>query len=53
MPISILIGGLFLLVVDNVSRVFFSVEVPLGILTATIGAPFFLYLLTKGKKTWT
>ena len=52
MPVSILIGGLFLLVVDNVSRIFFSVEVPLGILTATIGAPFFLYLLTKGKKVW-
>jgi len=52
MPVSALIGGLFLLVVDNISRVFFSVEVPLGILTALVGAPFFLYLLAKGKKSW-
>ncbi len=52
MPISVLIGGLFLLVVDSVTRIFFQVEVPLGVLTALIGAPFFLYLLAKGKKSW-
>jgi iron complex transport system permease protein len=52
LPVSALIGGVFLLVVDNISRVFFSVEVPLGILTALVGAPFFLYLLARGKKSW-
>ncbi len=52
MPVSVLIGGLFLLVVDSITRIFFQVEVPLGVLTALIGAPFFLYLLAKGKKSW-
>ena len=52
MPASILVGGLFLLLVDNITRVFFLVEVPLGILTALVGAPFFLFLLAKGRKGW-
>lgn len=52
MPASILVGGVFLLLVDNITRVFFLVEVPLGILTALVGAPFFLFLLAKGRKGW-
>ncbi len=48
MPASIFTGALFLLMVDNVSRNLFAVEVPIGILTAVIGAPFFIYLITKG-----
>ncbi len=52
LPASALIGATFLLIVDNAARCAFSFEVPLGILTAVIGAPFFLYLLTKGKKSW-
>ncbi|MEQ8176444.1 MAG: iron ABC transporter permease, partial [Syntrophomonadaceae bacterium] len=30
----------------------FMVEIPLSILTAIIGAPFFIYLLFKGRDTW-
>ena len=48
MPASILMGALFLLLVDNVSRNLFTTEIPLGILTAFIGAPFFLHLIIKG-----
>lgn len=51
MPVSMLFGALFLLLVDNVSRNLLAVEIPIGILTALIGAPFFLYLITgKGEQ---
>lgn len=47
LPASMLFGASFLLVVDNVSRLAYSAEIPLGILTAFLGAPFFLYLIMK------
>ena len=47
MPASMLFGALFLLLVDNVARNLLSTEIPLGILTAAIGAPFFIYLITR------
>lgn len=47
LPTSILMGALFLLLVDTASRSYGDVEVPLGILTALVGAPFFLGLLLK------
>ena len=50
LPMSFLVGGSFLLLVDNVARNLFTVEVPLGILMSIIGAPFFFYLLLKRKK---
>ena len=46
MPASILSGGMFLLIVDNVSRNVTASGIPIGILTAFIGAPFFLWLIT-------
>lgn len=46
MPASMLGGGIFLLVVDNVSRNTTTAGIPIGILTAFIGAPFFLWLIT-------
>lgn len=51
-PASFLLGGIFLLIVDNVARCLFTMEIPLGILTSIIGAPFFIYLLMKRKKGW-
>lgn len=48
MPATMLSGAIFLLLVDNVSRNLFATEIPIGILTSFIGAPFFLYLITKG-----
>ena len=47
MPGSFLCGATFLLLVDDVSRNLLAVEIPIGILTALIGAPFFLYLITR------
>ena len=46
MPASMLGGGIFLQVVDNVSRNATTSGIPIGILTAFIGAPFFLWLIT-------
>ncbi|MGI6706808.1 MAG: FecCD family ABC transporter permease [Clostridia bacterium] len=48
MPFSLLIGGIFLMVVDTLARTVASpLEIPVGILTAVFGGPFFLYLLRK------
>ena len=47
MPASMLFGALFLLMVDNISRNAMATEIPLGILTSLIGAPFFIYLITR------
>jgi iron complex transport system permease protein len=44
-----LIGGMFLLTVDDVARSAASTEIPLGVLTAMIGAPIFLLLLTRSR----
>lgn len=51
MPASMIFGAIFLLVVDNISRNLLAVEIPLGILTAFVGAPFFIYLITKKGET--
>ena len=47
LPVSTIFGAIFLLLVDNVSRNLLAVEIPIGILTAFVGAPFFLYLMTR------
>ncbi len=52
LPCSILTGAIFLLIMDDLSRCLFAQEIPLGVLTAIIGAPFFLYLLFKGKRSF-
>lgn len=50
-PFSALFGAVFLTVVDTISRVLIPpAEIPVGILTAAIGGPFFIYLLIKNKK---
>ncbi|MCD8376043.1 MAG: iron ABC transporter permease, partial [Oscillospiraceae bacterium] len=52
LPASAIGGAIFLMLVDNITRIFFAVEVSIGILTAIIGAPFFLFLLVKGRDSW-
>lgn len=47
MILSMILGALFLLGVDDISRILIAKEIPLGILTSLIGAPFFIYLLTR------
>ena len=52
LPVSAVMGAAFLLIVDNIARTLTSAEIPLGVLTALIGAPFFAYLLTRKKVGW-
>lgn len=48
-PLMALVGGSFLLIVDNLSRTTTQYEIPISIFTTLIGAPFFIYLLKSGK----
>ena len=48
-PASISLGACFLIVVDNIGRAVTGTEIPLSIITAIIGGPFFVYLLKKYK----
>lgn len=52
LPASMLIGSIFLLLVDDIARGIFIREIPLGILTSLIGAPFFFYLLIKSTRSY-
>jgi iron complex transport system permease protein len=52
LPICMSIGASYLLVIDDVARSASAGEIPLGILTALIGAPFFAYLLRKTRGSW-
>jgi iron complex transport system permease protein len=52
LPVSVLLGASYLLIIDDIVRTAATVEIPIGILTAIIGAPFFLYLLSRGKWGW-
>jgi len=53
LPFSFLLGGSFLLIVDDVARSIATLEIPLGIITSLLGAPFFLIFLRKTqKKSW-
>lgn len=52
-PSSCLTGGILLLLADTLARsVMAPTEIPVGILTSLIGAPFFIYLLIKKKRQW-
>ncbi|NMA92929.1 MAG: iron ABC transporter permease [Firmicutes bacterium] len=50
LPVSLLIGSAFMLLVDTVARMLLTVEVPLSIITAIVGAPFFFFLLVRFRK---
>jgi len=52
LPTSFLLGGTFLVLVDDVGRILSPAEIPLGILTSLVGAPFFVLLLAKARKEW-
>ncbi|OPY68493.1 MAG: putative ABC transporter permease protein [Syntrophorhabdaceae bacterium PtaU1.Bin034] len=51
-PASALIGAIYLIIVDDVSRLMFNVEVPMGITTSLVGIPFFAFILRKARKGW-
>lgn len=52
LPTSFLMGSAYLLLVDSISRSVSTIEIPLGILTALVGAPFFIFLLSQVKRGW-
>lgn len=52
LPVSLIVGAIFLIVVDDIARYALESEIPLGILTSIVGAPFFIFLMIKGKKVW-
>lgn len=49
-PASAMLGGGYLILVDDLARSIFSMELPLGVVTSIIGAPFFIYLIIKRKE---
>ena len=51
LPVSLLLGATFLLLTDTLARNIAGIELPLGILTALVGAPFFMYLLARGGRS--
>ena len=47
LPISALMGGCFLLLMDDLARSLMVLEIPIGVLTALFGAPFFIMLIIR------
>ncbi len=50
LPACVLLGGIFLLLMDDLARSISTMEIPLGVLTAIIGAPFFLVLILRNRE---
>lgn len=51
-PVCGIIGASFLLVVDNIARCVWAVELPIGILTSLMGVPFFIIIFKRKTKGW-
>lgn len=49
-PASAMLGALYLLLMDDLARSILSMELPLGVVTSIMGAPFFVYLIIKRKE---
>jgi iron complex transport system permease protein len=49
-PVTFVSGGVFLAVCDAIARTILAMEVPVGVITAMIGGPFFLLVLYKRRK---
>jgi iron complex transport system permease protein len=52
LPLSLILGAGFLVFADTIARVIAVTEVPLGVVTAVVGAPVFLWLLGTGRRGW-
>ena len=52
LPASVLMGAAFLVLIDTVARTAARIEIPLGLLTAVLGAPVFVWLLARGRRSW-
>lgn len=51
-PFSAVMGSIFILLADDLTRGLTSFEIPIGIFTSLIGIPLFVFLLKKSKKVW-
>jgi iron complex transport system permease protein len=51
-PLNLFLGGSFLVVIDDVSRTLAGFEIPIGVFTMLIGAPFFIFLMKKTAIGW-
>lgn len=52
LPASVAFGAAFLLVVDTLARTLARIEIPLGVLTAFVGTPLFLWQLVVARRAW-
>lgn len=53
MPLCILGGGAFMIIVDTIAKSAFHLILPVGILTSLLGAPFFIYIMrTRKREIW-
>ena len=52
LPTAAMLGGGYLLFIDTLARTAAPIEIPLGILTAVIGTPFFIWLLAGMQRSW-
>jgi iron complex transport system permease protein len=52
LPTSVLLGAGFLLGVDTLARTVARIEIPLGVLTAFVGTPLFLWQLATARRSW-
>jgi len=50
--VAVLVGAAYLVTVDTIARTAMESEIPIGILTALVGAPIFAYLLKKSRPGW-
>ncbi|MDR0514714.1 MAG: iron ABC transporter permease [Coriobacteriaceae bacterium] len=52
LPTSMFIGAIYLLLVDDIARLLATVEIPIGILTAIMGVPFFVFIFKHNMRGW-
>ncbi len=52
LPASMLLGAGYLLAIDTLARSLAAIEIPLGVLTAVVGTPFFLWILAGVRRSW-
>jgi iron complex transport system permease protein len=51
LPLATFIGGIFMMIIDILSRTLASMDIPLGVLTGLIGTPFFFFILLKQRRS--
>jgi iron complex transport system permease protein len=52
LPVAIVLGAAFLLTVDTLARNLARIEIPLGVLTAFLGTPLFVWQLVAARRSW-